>query len=375
MIQCVLAISTFSLQAQNLIGSNESEQAPFINESLVSSPHPESQTIWDVLYNYNLLTAVGANGNAAVCFTGTEFWVSRWNFDTLQTLDASGVLIQKFSIPGIYSAATGNVRSFTTDGTFLYAGVNTTSIKKIDPTTQTLAGTITAPAAVRSLTYDPTANGGAGGFWLSNFATDITLISMTGATLNTIPAIQHGLTAMYGTAFDNYTPGGPYLWVFDQAFSAGTADIVQLDILNQLQTGVFHDVITDVADSIGLAGGIFLYPSPGTLALIGLLQGTPANRLFAYDLDVAVGINEIANSENFLTVTPNPSNTLVDIFVNKHNNDEVRLQIIDVIGKVVFDKKTRGLNNYINVSKYEHGVYFVKVYYKDQIYISRLVIE
>src|SRR5688572_14041600 len=133
------------------------ESSPFIAKT---STNPNTalstQAMWDVLFNYNMTLNASGGGYAAVCFVNNEYWVSKWNFDSVAILDANGMLIRTVSIPGTYSSITGGIRSMTYDGSFIYAGVNTTSIKKINPNsvTPTVAASITAPSAVRSLTYD-----------------------------------------------------------------------------------------------------------------------------------------------------------------------------------------------------------------------------
>jgi hypothetical protein len=373
---CMITAFTGTTYAQNeKFASSECEAAPVLSSGITTFSNPPStQAMWSIVYNYDLLATVGANGNAGVCFVGNEFWVSRWATDTLYRLDATGAFLQKFTVSGV----TG-VRSLTTDGTFIYAGQNTNSIAKIDPTTKTVVSTITAPVTnVRSLTFDPTVAGG--GFWASTWATDITQFDMAGTTGSIVSAASHGLTGMYGTAFDNVSYGGPYLWVFDQATSAAKSDIVQINVATQLQTGVIHDVMSDVgpaaSDTSGLAGGLFFYTntSNSVLTIAGVLQGGPTNRLFGYEVGIT-GINENSNPDEFITVFPNPVKDMVNINVKKQNNDDVHMQIFDAMGKIVFDKNTRGQNNYINFSKQASGIYFVRTTFNGKTASSKFIKE
>lgn len=377
LLSLIIAGTNF-VSAQNEKKISDCEYAPVISGSVKNSQTPIAMgPVWNVLYNYDLFAATGANGNAGVCFLNNQFWVSRWASDTLLILDMSGNLVSKFTVAGV----TGT-RSLTTDGTFIYAGINTNSIKKIDATAKTLISSITAPIAnVRSLTYDATANSNAGGFWISTWGTDITQIDMNGTTLSTVPASSHALTGMYGTAYDKTSNGGPYLWVFDQAHNAtNKSDIVQINIASQNQTAVFHDVMSDVgstaADTSGLAGGLYVQMlSANTVAVIGTLQGSPTNRLFGYSFTNDVSVHENGNANNMVSIFPNPVKDLVNIHIDKKNNDEVQLQIFDVTGKAVFNKATRGLNNYINLSNYNSGLYFVRVTFQGNTYSTKLVKE
>lgn len=390
--QILTVLGLFLSGANLLFGqSQSSNQAEFSsalqNQATKNSAFPVTQALWGILYDYDLKALTGANGNAGVCVFNNEFWVSRWNTDTICRISATGTFIDKFVIPGVGGAGSG-VRAFTTDGTHIYASVNTNSIKKINPATKTLVGTITAPIPnVRSLAHDPTANSGAGGFWISTYGTDITQISMTGATLNAIPSSSHALSGMYGTAVDNYSYGGPYLWVFDQVYSGFYSDIVQIHIPTGAQAGVVHDVMSDIGvnnslvntpgqpTQSSLAGGITSRLDGGTLSLIGVIQGSPTNRLFAYDLDYHAAINDNPNAEDFVTVYPNPANNMVNISICKQNNEEASLQIFDSAGKIVFDKKTRGKNNYISVDALAQGIYFIKTNFRNESYSTKFIKE
>ena len=258
--------------------------SPNLISQEVKHGYPTTEAIWDVQVNYDATAVTGLAGNAAAIYLPSvgEFWTSRWASALLHRWTAAGALIEEFSVAGV----TG-VRSLTYDGTFLYAGQNTTSIAIIDPATKTLVGTITAPQTVRYITYDPTADGGNGGFWIGNFSTNPQLISMTGAVLATLTYANLGVTSIYGAAYDGYSPGGPFVWFWGQGTGTGPQYIVQVDPATGLPTGLQHDVMTDVGLGItdGIAGGLFITEDlvSGFASIGGLLQGTP-NRLFAYEL-------------------------------------------------------------------------------------------
>ena len=290
MLKRILTFTLFvALFAGNNIFSQDIQGLQDVSPNLISNEvKPNYQTIeaiWDVQVDYDATVVTGLAGNAAAIFLPNvnEYWTSRWASALFHRWTASGTLIEEFSVTGV----TGT-RSLTFDGTFLYAGQNTTSIAIIDPVTKTLVGTITAPQTVRYITYDPTANAGAGGFWIGNFSTNPQLISMSGALLQTLTYATLGTTSIYGAAFDTYSPGGPFLWFWGQGAGAGVPQIiVQVNPTTGLPTGVQHDVITDigVGQTAAIAGGLFVSTGivSGFASIGGLLQGTP-DRLFAYEL-------------------------------------------------------------------------------------------
>src|SRR3989344_2998973 len=121
----VVSISCFAQQ-------NNSEAAPFPSSTSAS----EQRALWTIQLDQDPKPI--ALGLAGACWTGTEFWVSKWSNDSLFTANASGIGTGSFTIPGI----TGT-RSITTNGTSIYIGANTTSIFQVDPITKTIISTIT----------------------------------------------------------------------------------------------------------------------------------------------------------------------------------------------------------------------------------------
>jgi hypothetical protein len=102
------------------------------------------------------------------------------------------------------------------------------------------------------------------------------------AVLNTAFASQ------YGSAYDGYSMGGPYLWVFDQGAGAGTPQLIhQVDLSTLSATGMTYDVTLDFPTSAGIAGGLWVGDGvvSGTASIGGVLQGTPDN-FFVYELAV-----------------------------------------------------------------------------------------
>nr|MBA3985287.1 hypothetical protein [Flavobacteriales bacterium] len=190
LFMCALIFGALTVQSQ------QAEQGPFTAPQETNGP----DALFDLLFNYDVGAAIGAQGQAGVAFINGEFWISAWASDLLHIVDADGVFVTTFTIPGV----TG-VRSITTDGTDVYLGTASTQIFVVDPNTQTLSSTINitggSGATARMLSYDATLDGGNGGFWIGSFANAIASVSMTGAELSVIPAATHG-TTIYGGVVD-----------------------------------------------------------------------------------------------------------------------------------------------------------------------------
>jgi hypothetical protein len=177
--------------------------------------HAFIEAPWDVQFSFDATLASGAAGNAGAEFDGTNYYTTRWASNLIHQYDMSGTMTLEFSIAGV----TG-LRDLAYDGNFFYGGAAATTIFVMDFATQTLLGTITSPVGVRNISYDD----GADGFWVGDWATPPTLIDRSGSTIATLTT---NVASQYGTAYDGWSDGGPYLWVWGQGGGAGTPQLVE----------------------------------------------------------------------------------------------------------------------------------------------------
>lgn len=306
-----------------IAAQDKMEVSPSFGSQAVNSNPTEA--IWDVLFSYNLQTATGGLGNAGAVYIPTldQFWVSRWSTPAgrIYVLNTSGVALDSFTTSGF----TGT-RNMAFDGQYVYHATASNLLQKVDPVTRATVGSVTLPAGVtaRFISYDPTADGGNGGFWVGNWNTgalNYYLVSKTGSQLAVIN--NASITGTYGVAYDYWSIGGPYLWVWSQGAGQGSPqNIIQISIATGLPTGVQHDVKTDVGvgNPNAIAGGMFITPDlvPGKVVMGGVLQGTP-DILFGYELFVldagvlasfnltspapGVTVTSIPNSSTPVTIT------------------------------------------------------------------------
>jgi hypothetical protein len=276
---------------------------------------PAPAALFDIQQVYVPDTIASSTGSfAGLAWSGTEWWFSLWNKDSLFTMDAAGNLTSSFKIAGV-GAGNSGIRSITTDGTNLYMADNTATIKIVDPATKTLTGTISGASLgfnARAITYSSAINGGLGGFYVSNFGTPIAEMDMNGNVLSTIPTSTHGLAGIYGIAFDNLSVGGPFLWCYDQGSGGAFNNLVRLELPSGIPTFVIHDVNGDVGAQVntGIAGGLFITNSfvTGENTIAGISQGAPFDALFAYELD---SVSQIAYDALLDTVKWLPAYTQV----------------------------------------------------------------
>jgi len=237
----------------------------------------EQKDMWDLQFSFDVEAASGAAGNAGAECDGEFYYTTRWASDLIHKFDLEGNLIDEFSIAGV-----SGLRDLAYDGTYFYGGASGNTIYQMDFDSQTLVSSISSSQLVRNIAYDD----GENAFWVANWDTDIALVDMSGSTINTFPASSHGLGGMYGSAYDNYSAGGPYLWLFDQGAGAGLSQFVHQAQLSTLtMTGVTHDVLVDVPTGDAIAGGLFIVADvySGTVSMGGLMQGVP-DMFFMFEL-------------------------------------------------------------------------------------------
>jgi hypothetical protein len=367
-----------------------------------------SREMWDVLFQFDVVEASGAAGNAGVEFDGQYFYSTRWASNLLHQYDKEGNLVKEFSVPGV-----SGLRDLAFDGQYLYGGAAGSTIYCFDPINEVLIDAISTSGAYRAIAYDPELDG----FWGNNWSGDILCCDRTtGAVLDIIPDV--GLGGIYGLAYENI--GGRHLWAFDQGSGAGTPQILyQIDIASGSLTGVTHDVFSDLPG--GIAGGAYITSehTPGIVVIGGLMQGDPGNdyifgyELAAYDVWITLGaysgtlapgafvevpvflnpegqyqVGEVKEAEIVVTeelgcyeemvdvtmtiivgdeelftdgiinVYPNPATTMVNL---KVTDDVKEIRVINYVGQVmdamnVVDTKLIQLNT----SSYATGTYLIE---------------
>jgi hypothetical protein len=208
---------------------------------------------------------------------GTYIYASKFNGNSFVKFNTSGNYIGTFTIPG-----TTGIRDLAYDGTYFYGGNATNKIYKMNFTTQTLVDSISCPAGtyVSSIAYDSQNDA----FWVSSGNSAIKLISRSGIQLDIIPAANHGLQWIIGSAYDHWSEGGPYLWLFDMGVNQNVSNIVQLKLSTKMPTGLVHDVTQDVAPAGSSAKGLFAKENlfQGTVTLGGIYWSPTYDGTFGY---------------------------------------------------------------------------------------------
>ncbi|HPI20895.1 MAG TPA: Omp28-related outer membrane protein [Candidatus Kapabacteria bacterium] len=156
-------------------------------------------------------TPADISSNVGLETDGEFFYSCKWNDPTFRKMDKSGNTVETFTITGVTK-----MMDLAYDGQYFYGGNATNVIYILDFTNKTLVGTIASPnQTVRNISYVPEADGGSGAFWVGNWDNyGFSLVSRNGIELDNMnfngnPDFHGSL----GSAYDNVSAGGPYLWL------------------------------------------------------------------------------------------------------------------------------------------------------------------
>ena len=258
-----------------MMAQNSAERCPHANNNPVNGTDIQ----WDVMWTFNTTTV----SQAGVETDGNHIYCPKWNAETIVRYDMDGVNPTEFTIAGVT-----NLRDLAYDGAYFYGASANMALKVMDFENETLIATINASCSgitgIRHIAYDPTLDGGNGGFWIGNWY-ELGAIDMEGNQL--IADLGSDLDHSYGSAYDDTDPDNPVLWIFQQNGNEYVT-FHEFDINTLSYTGVTHDA-SDVpryqSGSGTLAGGACIWDDPvsGLKLLIGVIQQTP-NLVFAYEL-------------------------------------------------------------------------------------------
>ena len=255
-----------------------------VNQS--SSPFPWVAYISEMItgnesesFSWPLQLAVqlGDSDNSGCEFDGVFFYITHAFSPNIEKYDQTGVFIETFTIPGITS-----LREIVFDGTYMYGVSGGQIIHIMDFLSQQSVGTISIPITPQHIAYDS----GEDGFWIGGWNTDLLLINRSGSVLSTVPISALGISVIGGSAYDNHTPGGPFLWIFGEPPGGGQPTyLTQISLLSGTITGLTYNVANDFSVNNPAAGGLYSTSAfiPGTFSIGGILKGTP-EYLFAYNI-------------------------------------------------------------------------------------------
>jgi hypothetical protein len=233
---------------------------------------------WDLLFSSEAGVTVGDNQLLGGEFAVDKFYVTGGNSagepNQVYVLNADGTLNFQFDQ---WSSAGWGWRDLAYDGTYLY-GSDDYTVDAFDLTGAAVpAMNISGPySPCRALAYDPVTDH----FWTASFSSPLYEFDRSG---NVIWSGSTGLTAVYGAAWDDAAPDGPWLWLHDQT---GGCVIHQFDPINHTLTGVSYTLPILPGSTSQMAGGLFFTEEfdPAFFTIGGVTQGTPEDQVFILEM-------------------------------------------------------------------------------------------
>jgi hypothetical protein len=184
----------------------------------------------------------------------------------LHKFDKNGNYITSYDQPTV---SYWGWRDLVWDGQYLYGSDESTNIEQIDPATGSITGvTIPGPLSPnRGLAYDLATDH----FWTATWGSDIYEIDRVGTIINQYP--NPASLSIYGLAWDDRSPGGPWLWVWSQN---GNPECRCLCSQFNPRTGTFTGLaFNGVVPPGGIAGGACFARIDNTNVFVGLHQAEP----------------------------------------------------------------------------------------------------
>ena len=243
-----------------------------------------NRDMWDLQFNFDMGGQTGSLYLVGVIFDGDYFYAAEFNSATIFRFDKDGNYMDSFTMPGV-----PNLLDFAWDGTYAYATSTTgTILYQLDMAGHSVVSQISLPQVTYNVAYDADADGGAGGFWIGQWQNHLTLVSRTGAVLDTISPVPE---SCFGLAWDPWTQitgyNGPFLWIFTGTSTGmdGIIKVIDLDT-KAIVTGVSHNVATELG--AGIAGALELTTDyeAGTATLYGSIQATADDYAFGYEISI-----------------------------------------------------------------------------------------
>ena len=324
-------MTTESTLSQTLTLTNEGS-GPAVWSLDRQLPMGKGQT--DHRFELGPVFSLSGDLQTSIVFTGTHYYTSSWYFlGKFYKYDRDGRFLEEFSIPGMYYKC----YDFAYDGQYVYASDYSNRIFQLDMDERRIVRVIDIPELpkleITHLAYDPDRDG----FWCGTFNT-LVLVSRDGEQMAKEMTWEFDA---YGSAYDNVTPGGPYLWVSDMAMPDNV--IIDKIMLRQYSlnerryTGVSH-IVNDMpgyrngsaTNGQNQVCGVTVTEklAPGCLMLVGVLQQSPS-LVYSYklcDFDQWLDVSPVSG-----TLQPGQSQAVtigynsVDAKVGSHEASELTL--------------------------------------------------
>lgn len=299
------------------------EGVELLPESEETRHSRNSRALWDSIQTFT----TRFNAEQAVATDGFFIYTSSWQRPgEFNRYTPDGEYVETFFIENV-----GMIRNLSYDGTYFYGTEATNVILKLDLYNQIVVDSIiTDLNSIRHCSFNRQNGKLLAGDWNSLYSID----TATGVSTR----IRNDLENIYGSAFDNLSPGGPYLWLFSQTSqdNGPSAYIRQFSLSDGDFTDKAHYLDDIEISDVSLAGGICASAQilDGKYVLLANVQNPSGhNTIAVYEIG---RINSmVATDRKHGEIQPNESVTIVigEYVTETGNfNATVKYHIANVLG-------------------------------------------
>ena len=276
-ISCIFVCMLFFVTVSSVTGtmnfSTDSIDKTNTDECPDSSSVRMESGFVDILFEYDVQTPTGDTGCLGVEFDGTYFWVTgrdspSGNIHKLHKFDSAGNHIISYEQGTITD---WGWRDLAWDGTYLYAS-DEDGLVKIDPLDGEVVELLTGPEGI-TVCRGLAVNTDNGHFFTANWDSPIFEFNPDDGSIYTLYSNTYSI---YGLAYDNFSDGGPFLWVYSQDPDVNPqVQISQFDLNSGTYTDVIYQGYWNPAYNNNLAGGACFYVDGTDPVFVGLTQSSP----------------------------------------------------------------------------------------------------
>ncbi len=267
-------------------------------EDSVIQQRSNTRSLWDSIQTF----ATRENAEQAIATDGFFIYTSSWmRPGEFNRYTPNGEYVETFYVENV-----GSIRNLSYDGTHFYGTEGTNIIFKLDLDNQTLVDSIeTDIQEIRHCSFNKQDGSLLAGSWNSLYRIDI--------ENGTSEQIRSDLANVYSSAFDNLSPGGPYLWLFSQTSqnNGPSAYIRQFNISTGEYTSKTHYLDDINLTNSSLAGGICAseYICEGKFVLLADVQNpTGSNTIATYEIGRTN--NVVRTGKKSGSIAPNSSENI-----------------------------------------------------------------
>ena len=275
----------------------EYDNLALIEDSVIQQ-RSNTRSLWDSIQTF----ATRENAEQAIATDGFFIYTSSWmRPGEFNRYTPNGEYVETFYIENV-----GSIRNLSYDGTNFYGTEGTNIIFKLDLDNQTLVDSIeTDIQEIRHCSFNKQDGSLLAGSWNSLYRIDI--------ENGTSEQIRNDLANVYSSAFDNLSPGGPYLWLFSQTSqnNGPSAYIRQFNINTGEYTDRTHYLDDINLSSTSLAGGICAseYVCEGKFVLLADVQNpSGSNTIATYEIGCTNSV--VRTGKKSGTIEPNESESI-----------------------------------------------------------------